>query len=160
PLTNEEWQRSIDVPVALFGIGAGGPVASKCETLIRKAVYVSGRDDQSLTALRRFRDDVRFVPDPVLADSYYHPSSVDTGYHPSSVDTSNTLANNGNKLWLIKHNQHLHGTGLSRMIDPERDQICFVEPFLDFPLVKLLPTVRPLYFVDDLIALIDQSEIV
>jgi hypothetical protein len=53
PLTSEGWQKPIDIPVVLFGIGAGDEIAAKCNTLITKAVYVSGRNEPSLAALRR-----------------------------------------------------------------------------------------------------------
>jgi len=59
PLTSEEWQRSIDVPVSLFGIGAERQVAHECKTLIKKALYVSGRDESSLRALSRHSPDSR-----------------------------------------------------------------------------------------------------
>ena len=148
PLTDESWQKSLDVPVALFGIGAGGPVASKCETLIKKAVYVSGRDEPSLRALRRFRDDVRFVPDPVLADPYYHSNSADKSKGvPLSVD----------KLWILKNTSPARAGRFAQLINLGEDQVCFVEPFLDFPLLEVFPTARAVYFVDDLISLIDRS---
>jgi hypothetical protein len=46
------------------------------------------------------------------------------------------------------------------MINPDEDDVCFVEPFLDFPIVNLFPTVRPVYFINDLIAQIDRSAVV
>jgi len=148
PLTNEEWQRAVDVPTVILGVGAGGPVVSKSKTLISKAVYVSGRDDPSLTALGRIRNDVRFVPDPVLADTHYYLNSADhRTYHNSP----------GSRLWIIKNTKGALSTNIMQMIDLEQDKICFVEPFLDFPLLDSYPTARPIYFVDDLLALIDQA---
>jgi hypothetical protein len=150
PLTDEAWQRSLDVPVALFGIGAGSEVASKGATLIKKAVYVSGRDEPSLTALRRFRDDVRFVPDPVLADPHYS----------RGADKGSDFAACANKLWILKHTSPARAIQFAQLVDPNEDRICFVEPFLDFPLLEVLPTARPVHFVDDLITLIDRSAMV
>ena len=68
PLTDPEWQKMLEVPVALIGVGAAEPVASKAEILIRKAVYISGRDDHSIATLRNFDREPAFVPDPVLCD--------------------------------------------------------------------------------------------
>ena len=61
PLTDPSWQAMLQVPVVLIGVGAGEPVASKNEILIRKAVYVSGRDNQSIAALRKFGKEPDFV---------------------------------------------------------------------------------------------------
>jgi polysaccharide pyruvyl transferase WcaK-like protein len=151
PLTSEDWQRAVDVPVVLFGIGAGGQVASKSNTLITKAIYVSGRDDSSLTALRRFRDDIRFVPDPVLADPCYYLNSSSRRKHRIT---------DKNKLWIIKNTKNTRASQLMRFIKPEEDEICFVEPFLDFPLLEVFPSARPIYFIDDLITLIDRAALV
>jgi len=151
PLTSEEWQRSIDVPVSLFGIGAERQVAHECKTLIKKALYVSGRDESSLRALRRFRSDVQFVPDPVLADPHYCSWST---------TKRNGLTVDRNRLWIIKNATDIHTHKLARMIDQDKDQICFIEPFLDFPLLDIFPTAHPIHFIDDLISLIDQSAVV
>jgi hypothetical protein len=148
PLTNEDWQNAIDVPVVLFGIGAGDEIASKCKTLITKAVYVSGRDKPSLAALRRFREGVRFVPDPVLADP---------GYHSNGGGRRRHSLTSGNRLWILK-TQNVRASELKGTINPDKDEICFIEPFLDFPLVKEFPRAKAIYFVNDLISLIDQSE--
>jgi hypothetical protein len=151
PLTSEEWQRAIDVPVALFGIGAGGDAASKCSALIAKAVYASGRDEPSLAALRRYRKEVRFVPDPVLADPYYCAIANDRRKH---------RVTGRKKLWIIKNTSNPRTRAIINMINPDEDDVCFVEPFLDFPIVNLFPTAQPVYFVNDLIAQIDKSAVV
>src|SRR5262249_40464507 len=63
PLTDPKWQSMLRVPVALIGVGAAEPVASKAENLIRKAVYFSCRDDHSIATLRAFGREPAFVPD-------------------------------------------------------------------------------------------------
>jgi Polysaccharide pyruvyl transferase len=148
PLTSEEWQAAVDVPIALFGIGAGGQVASRCNTLITKAVYVSGRDEPSLTALSRFRGDAQFVPDPVLADPRYYAADG---------DDRQPHATNGKRLWIIKNTPIGRNSGVLRHVDPTNDDICFLEPFLDFPLLNMFPTAHPLYFLDDFLCLIDKA---
>jgi len=148
PLTSEEWQAAVDVPIALFGIGAGGQVASRCNTLISKAVYVSGRDEPSLTALSRFRGDVQFVPDPVLADPRYYTS-----------DSHNCQPRGASekRLWVIKNTSTARNSGVLQHINPTEDDICFLEPFLDFPLLEMFPTAHALYFLDDFLTLIDDA---
>jgi polysaccharide pyruvyl transferase WcaK-like protein len=149
PLTNEDWQNAIDVPVVLFGIGAGDEIVSKCKTLITKAVYVSGRDEPSLAALRRFREGVRFVPDPVLADP---------GHHLNRGGRRRHRMKDRNRLWILKNTQNVDASELKSTINPDEDEICFIEPFLDFPLVQAFPRAQAVYFANDLISLIDRSE--
>jgi hypothetical protein len=148
PLTNEEWQTAVEVPIALFGIGAGGQVAARCNTLISKAIYVSGRDEPSLSALRYFRGDARFVPDPVLADPCYYAGDN---------DSRKPNAARGKKLWVVKNTTIARNSAVLQHINPDKDDICFLEPFLDFPLVDMFPTARPLYFLDDFLSLIDEA---
>jgi hypothetical protein len=151
PLTDESWQRSIDVPVALFGIGAGGDVAAQCNTLIAKAFYVSGRDELSVTELRRFRGDIHFVPDPVLTDS---------SYYFISAEVRRRAASRIKKLWIIKNSSLARDSTILASVNPLQDQICFIEPSLDFPLTLPFPTAQPVYFIDDLLSLIDQVDLV
>jgi polysaccharide pyruvyl transferase WcaK-like protein len=151
PLTDEEWQRTIDVPVVLFGIGAGGEVASKCHTLISKAAYVSGRDESSVAALERFRNDVHFVPDPVLADFHYYLNDVNNSRHRVAPV---------NKLWILKNAKSATSTELMQMVNHEQDEICFIEPFLDFPLLDTYPAARSIYFIKELTTLIDRAAMI
>jgi polysaccharide pyruvyl transferase WcaK-like protein len=151
PLTSEDWQKGLEVPVVLFGVGAAGEVAQKCSTLIKKAVYVSGRDEPSLTALRRYRADVRFVPDPVLADRrYYLDDRQERGDRPRI----------SGRLWILKNTREVITSKILQGINVSDDKICFVEPFLDFPLLNLYPSAVPIYFLNELISLIDRSTMV
>ncbi|QZO01167.1 polysaccharide pyruvyl transferase family protein [Chenggangzhangella methanolivorans] len=68
PLNSPNWPLHVTPPIILLSMGASAEVAQRCQTLIRRAAVVTGRDEQSCAVLRRFRDDVELIPDPILAD--------------------------------------------------------------------------------------------
>eukprot|EP00904_Undaria_pinnatifida_P004663 jgi/Undpi1/14198/HiC_scaffold_9.g03847.m1 len=82
PLDCEEFVEGIgeDTPVAIFGVGASVQ-ANLSAPIIRRANYVSGRDQKSVNALsellsilknaRTKPDEVARVRDPVLSDGYF-----------------------------------------------------------------------------------------
>ncbi|CAM9929519.1 unnamed protein product [Pylaiella littoralis] len=82
PLTCDLFVDSLrhDLPVAIFGVGASSP-AIESASLIRRANYVSGRDEKSARELsavvgtldnsRSRPQDVCAVRDPVLSDTYF-----------------------------------------------------------------------------------------
>jgi hypothetical protein len=94
PLTDPKWQTMLQVPVALIGVGAAEPVASKAEILIRKAIYVSGRDTHSIATLRKFAKEPAFVPDPVLCDA---------SYLNQQEERSSLRQLSDRKLWILKY---------------------------------------------------------
>jgi polysaccharide pyruvyl transferase WcaK-like protein len=67
PLCSHQWAKQLRVPVAIVGVGAIPQVAHKSLRLIRQAVYVSGRDQESIATLQAIRPDVSWCPDPILA---------------------------------------------------------------------------------------------
>ena len=101
--------------------------------------------------LERFRNDVHFVPDPVLADFHYFLNDADNSTHRVAPV---------NKLWILKNAQSGTSRELMQMVNPEQDEICFVEPFLDFPLLDIYPAARPIYFIRELITLIDRAAMI
>ena len=75
PLHDAAWARwfaGSGVPYALLGVGGGSAAlrqpgwAEAYRTLIAGARFVSGRDDETLAALRAIRADAAWFPDPVL----------------------------------------------------------------------------------------------
>jgi hypothetical protein len=151
PLTDPKWQTMLQVPVALIGVGAAEPVASKAENLIRKAIYVSGRDNHSITTLRKFAREPAFIPDPVLCDASYLNQQEG---HSSSQGSSDR------KLWVLKYVNTEDFWALCHSISQRDDTVCFVEPHMDFRLIEHLPNARPIYFVEELIPMIDQADLV
>jgi hypothetical protein len=85
---------------------------------------------------------------------------ADPHYHSKGADKGDDFAACTNKLWILKHTSPAQAIQFARLVDPSKDRICFIEPFLDFPLLEVLPTARPVYFIDDLITLIDRSAMV
>jgi hypothetical protein len=151
PLTDPKWQAMLQVPVALIGVGAAAAAAGRSEILIRKAIYASGRDDPSITTLRRFRDDVDFVPDPVLCDAHYLSTSDVTVFPPSSSER---------RLWVLRYVDTENFTQLCDRLRGSADRVCFIEPHLDFQIVQKLPNAIPIYRVEDLISMIDGADLV
>jgi polysaccharide pyruvyl transferase WcaK-like protein len=151
PLTDPKWQTMLQVPVALMGVGAAEPVASKAEILIRKAVYVSGRDRHSIATLRKFAREPAFVPDPVLCDASYLNQQEEHSTLPKSSDR---------KLWVLKYVDTEDLSSLSKKHSLTNDKICFVEPHMDFQLITLFPNAQPIYSAEEFITLIDNADIV
>ena len=151
PLTDPKWQEGLELPVVFLGIGADDATAGKSGNLLRKAVYVSGRDGQSVAALSRFSNAVGFVPDPVLSDIAYLP---DASSDPPKFNRTEK------RLWILKSANHPQLLDLCRCIAESDDMVCFLEPHLDFELVEHIPHARPIYCVDDLLAMIDEAKIV
>jgi hypothetical protein len=63
-----------------------------------------------------------------------------------------------NRLWILKNTQNVRKSELIGIIDPDGGEMCFIEPFLDFPLLQTFPKAKAIYFANDLISLIDQSQ--
>jgi polysaccharide pyruvyl transferase WcaK-like protein len=150
PLTDPKWQTMLQVPVALIGIGASEPVASKAEILIRKAIYVSGRDSHSIATLRKFAREPAFVPDPVLCDASY----LNQG------ENSSQRRSNDRKLWVLKYIDTEDFRAQINNIHKTDDAVCFIEPHMDFRLIDYIPSARPVYFVEELITMIDRADLV
>jgi hypothetical protein len=151
PLTNPEWQSGINIPIAFVGVGAAPGVVARSETLVKKAVYVSVRDEHSMSAMQRIVPEPKFLPDPVLCDSEYDARAA--------VRSGRWQAGN-RRLWILKHGAPDQLAQCRRLIDPETDEICFLEPHLDFPLISAFPLAKPMYRADELIALIDNADMV
>ena len=150
PLTDPKWQTMLQVPVAFIGVGAAEPVASEAEILIRKAIYVSGRDDHSIATLRKFAREPAFVPDPVLCDASYLNQQEDSCPRQSSE----------RKLWVLKYVNTEDFRALCTDLSKSDDTVCFVEPHIDIRLIEYLPNARPIYFVEELIRMIDHADLV
>ena len=151
PLTDPKWQTMLQVPVALIGVGAAEPVAREAEILIRKAIYVSGRDNHSIATLRKFAREPAFVPDPVLCDaSYLNQHEEDACSRQSSE----------RKLWVLKYVNTEDFWALCADLSNGDDTVCFVEPHIDIRLIEYLPNARPIYFVEELISMIDHADLV
>jgi polysaccharide pyruvyl transferase WcaK-like protein len=151
PLTDVKWQTMLQVPVALIGVGAAEPVASEAENLIRKAVYVSGRDDDSIATFRNFAREPAFVPDPVLCDA---------SYLNQHEERCSSRQSNDRRLWVLKYVNTEDFFALCSSLSQADDIVCFIEPHMDFPIIEHLPNALPIYFVEDLITMIDESDLV
>ena len=151
PLDVEGWQREITIPIAIFGIGADRTAAIKSKMLIEKAVYVSGRDVESTLTLSDFRSDVRFVPDPVL------------GHGKTWANAIFKRISNSQRyrvLWVLRWIDGVWSNGFHRLIDFARDAVCFLEPALDYMICLTMPAAIPIYCLEELLVLMDNSDLV
>ena len=151
PLTTVEWQNAIKIPVAFIGVGAAADVAARSEILMKKAVYISVRDEHSMSAMKKIAQPAYVLPDPVLCDPYY-----DARAEPRI----RRRPQGRRKLWILKYFSPEQLRQWQDLVDPAQDEICFVEPHLDFPLMGAFPSARPVYRTEELIALIDNADIV
>jgi hypothetical protein len=150
PLIHTDWQNMIQIPIALIGVGATEPVAGRSELLIRKAVYVSGRDRHSLSTLQRYAPAVQFIPDPVLSDPFYFKA---TGRWRAASQSAR-------RLWILRSLRTPDFTELCREIARRGDRVCFFEPHLDFNIVQHVPQSVPIYCAEDALAMIDDADVV
>lgn len=151
PLGNPDWQRSIRIPVAVAGVGASDDVIARSEHLVRNAFYVSVRDSHSTPSMQRFVTNTRFQPDPVLCDAAYL-----SALPPPAASSGGQRR----RLWILKPAPADQVALWQRMIDPATDDVCFIEPHLDFPLMLDLPFAKPVFDVEELLQLIDRSDAV
>lgn len=149
PLISEEWQRAIDIPVALVGVGASPEVAERSSHLIGKSAFVSGRDPVSVDALGMFHPQVEGMIDPVLADMHF------TACNPPPL-----VAGPRKVLWILKSTDLSGFRDILEQVDPVRDTICFLEPHLDYCLVLRFPDAVPVYDARRLVELIDGADLV
>jgi hypothetical protein len=151
PLFDPNWQSAVEVPICFIGVGALESVARKSEIILKRASYVSARDDQSLEALRKIVERVEFVPDPVLCDIRYFKPHVGTYVEnePSA-----------RRLWILRYVDAPGFDDLYREIASYGDLVCFFEPQLDFRIVRHIPYAKPIYCVEHAIDMIDRADIV
>eukprot|EP00752_Nemacystus_decipiens_P016187 g14474.t2 len=80
PLYVDSFAEGLTLPIVILGVGANRLTSKRHATLLRKAVFVSGRDAKSTEALanvlRRGEsvvqpEDVALVRDPVLSDTFF-----------------------------------------------------------------------------------------
>lgn len=67
PLNNEAWAKGLNTKISIISIGATSRSENESDYLIRNASYVSARDVESYNFLKRKREDVELVRDPVLS---------------------------------------------------------------------------------------------
>ena len=151
PLTNVDWQKAISIPVAFIGIGAAAEVVARSEILVRKAVYISVRDDHSMSSMQKFAQNASFLADPVLCDAHH---DVRAGARTPRRPRANR------KLWILKYFGAEQTQQWRDIVDPERDEVCFLEPSFDFPLLIDFPFARAAYRTDDLLTMIDSADMV
>jgi polysaccharide pyruvyl transferase WcaK-like protein len=149
PLTDPKWQAMVQVPVALIGVGAEESVAGKSEILLKKSAYISGRDEQSVAALGHFAREVYFIPDPVLSDVTYFKNEM-----------SRHIGTGKRRLWILKHLNTPSFRTLCDHILRNKDDVCFLEPHLDFGITVHIPRAKPIYSTDDLFSMMDKTDIV
>jgi polysaccharide pyruvyl transferase WcaK-like protein len=149
PLNDIEWQKCITPPVVIIGVGADESVIAQSEVIIRKALFVSGRDEPSVKALSTLRGDIRFCPDPVIAD----PS-----LRANRNENPRPITSQAKTLWILKASPETQFASLRERIDADRDSVCFLEPSQEYSLLMDYPAAQAIYSSSELVQLIDEAQ--
>jgi len=65
----DAWVNNVHIPIIVYAVGATGAVVSECKNLVTAAVEISGRDKDSVDAIRDFRGEVQIIEDPIADES-------------------------------------------------------------------------------------------
>jgi hypothetical protein len=162
PLSDAEWARRINIPIVLLSVAASSSKMDGHARLLENSLIVSGRDSESLKALRSRRVDSKLIPDPIL--------SVDNIQSLTEFDTpSKLLPPNIDILWILKYPSNDFDVQtlqwISRHISKDlarKHVIVAIEPMLDTPLDAYFPDTNILYFysLSELSAYIEKSNFV
>jgi polysaccharide pyruvyl transferase WcaK-like protein len=74
PLNSQTWADMVDIPMYILATGASPDISLTCEATIKKSMFVSARDDFSLSAMRLVRPDAELLNDPILTDPAIRPT--------------------------------------------------------------------------------------
>jgi len=135
PLNNKQWAESLKTPLALLSVGATNYAALDSELLIKKAIFVSARDDVSLSCLSQFRRGVKLLKDPVLCMQDY-------SYNQNTREPEKTA-------WILRGPASAELNHVRRLIKEDDVVVCF-EKKIDqdiegqFPELVYTPTVASL----------------
>ena len=142
PLFDGAWVRQIHVPIALLAVGAVAPVVANHRDLLARAWLVSGRDAESLAALRIAREDAFLCHDPILC---LKNLEVLTAF---DVEPPAPIADEGGAdvLWVLKHPTSpddirflREAAGLIAASEGVRHEIIAIEPDKDRVLEQYFP---------------------
>lgn len=157
----DNWAKGIHAPIIIHAVGATREIVAKCGVLVKKAVEVSGRDEESLSTLMEFHDDCKHQPDPIFACSFIEALEQ---YDTSSLDMNE--GESWNCLWILKYPANDQDRKVLEMIQAiitENYQgmhvIAAIEPEMDRILETWFPgKVQYCASLKDLNRLIRQSE--
>jgi polysaccharide pyruvyl transferase WcaK-like protein len=94
----DQWIQSIQTPIIIHAVGAGRKTLQDCRTLIRKAVEISGRDEESITVLKEYREDCTHEIDPILAST-----SLEALEQYDEPLTTQEVGEKIDCLWILKY---------------------------------------------------------
>ena len=94
----DEWSKQIHAPIMIHGVGAGPRTLQECRILMNKAAAVSGRDEDSLNAMREYREDCTPEIDPILAST-----SVEALEQYDELLTTHEVGEKIDCLWILKY---------------------------------------------------------
>ena len=164
PLFDEQWVKKLRLPVGLLAVGANTALIDKHRALIEKAWFVSGRDTESLSALRSVRPDAFQLRDPILCAPGFG------GLIPDAKQAEQQSAASSERpvLWILKHPNTPDEISLLRSIGEligkegaNRHTVVAVEPLLDRVLEEYFPfPIRFTTALADLIPLFERAPIV
>jgi polysaccharide pyruvyl transferase WcaK-like protein len=148
PLFDAAWTQRIDVPIVLLSIGASTSNVHAHSQLLENALLVSGRDSESLDALKLLRADALLIPDPILSVEEIQ-SLTELDELPSSAPGDIDV------LWILKYPSNDFDINILRWIaryisdDVSRKHVIVaIEPRIDIALGEYFPNESISYFYD------------
>ena len=139
PLSDAGWVRTLRIPIAILGVGAVSSAIESHRALLNKAWFVSGRDAESVVALRQIREDACLLRDPIMCSAGFDVLQLTAGSKVDNVASCDVL-------WVLKHPANPQEAQclnkLSRVIDRTAElthSIVAIEPRLDRQLEAYFP---------------------
>lgn len=136
----DQWCESIQAPIMIHAVGASQKILQECRNVILKAVEISGRDEESITALMEFRMDCKLEKDPILMSTAPHELERYDG--ASQVENYEERTD---CLWILKYPADEKDREALEVIQEiiavknKRHQIIAIEPALDHVLENWFP---------------------
>lgn len=166
PLFDAAWVGRVHTPMLLLAVGAASPTAEMHRALLERAWLVSGRDEPSLAALKRVREDAVLIRDPILSIGDIAALGALDAVRPSRTASKSDIG--GEVLWILKYPASRKDIGFLTKVanliqsqDTGRHSVVSIEPERDQALEQFLPgQVRYLSSLSDLRLSLERAKVV
>ena len=132
PLPDTNWVKSIPIPFAFLSVGANDRCALEAKVAISSAAWAGGRDFETINALRKYRSQVDFMPDPVLIEDW------------PALPASNPITHE--TCWILRGPSDENHSFIASILKPQ-DIVVGLEPEHDKSLASIFPQ---MIFVQDI----------
>jgi hypothetical protein len=146
PLLDNVWVGTIHTPIILYGVGTADDLVGTHPEILKKAWFVSGRDQNSLFALQRVRTDSILVLDPIASMDEVLPLAVTDNPETSSGVREGCPVVSAPTVWVLKHPISLEDEDLMQTFaaylstaPSGENHLVAIEPALDKVLERWFP---------------------